>query len=254
MRSLIVFTVESNRYAIDIDRVERIMQAQSLTPQAGSDEIIDGVMSYQDNVIKIINFRKMIGLEKFETGVVKKFDTLKDGHKKWVEELTNSVTNDVPFTQVTNPHKCGLGIWLDSYRPYDPDIEKIYADLNNVHKAFHEGAIEVHGRKQKSTSEALEWIENDVKKKYEQVINHLDFMQINMDKVALSLQKYLLYKDSGDLFGIKVDDVEDIVHIDDKIIQGSKIDGNMLVIDGVAEINNSLVTIIGKVDINKEVA
>jgi len=254
MRSLIVFTVESNRYAIDIDRVERIMQAQYLTPRAGSNEIIDGVMSYQNNVIKIINFRKMIGLEKFETGVVEKFEALKDGHKMWIEELTNSVANDVPFTETTDPHKCGLGIWLDSYRPYDPEIEKIYADLNNVHKAFHEGAIEVHDKKQKSTIEALQWIESDVNKKYEQVIHHLDYMQTNMDKVALSLQKYLLYKDAGNLFGIKVDNVEDIVHIDDKIIQGAKIDGDMLVIDGVAEINNSLVTIIGKVDINEEVA
>jgi len=253
MRSLIIFTVESNRYAIDIDRVERIMQAQYLTPQAGSDEIIDGVMSYQDSVVKIINFRKMIGLERFETGVVEKFEVLKDGHKKWVEELTNSVSNNVPFTQTTNPHKCNLGIWLDSYRPYDPDIEKVYAELNNVHKAFHEGAIEVYDRKQKSVSEALEWIEKDVSKKYKEVVSHLDYMQKNMDKVALSLQKYLLYKDSGELFGIKVDDVEDIVHIDDNVIQGAKIDGNMLVIDGVAEINSSLVTIIGKVDINKEV-
>jgi len=254
MRSLIVFTVESNRYAIDIDSVERIMQAQYLTPQAQSSDMLDGVMSYQDSVIKIINFRKMIGLEKFETEVVKKFDVLKTGHKEWVEELTNSVSNDVPFTQTTDPHKCGLGIWLDSYRPYDPDIEKIYGDLYNAHRAFHEGAIEVYDRKQKSREDALLWIENDVTKRYEQVIGHLEYMQKNMDKVALSLQKYLLYKNAGELFGIKVDDVEDIVHIDEQIIQGAKVDGNMLVIDGVAEINGSLVTIIGKVDIKKEVA
>jgi len=254
MRSLIIFKVENNRYAINIDSIERIMQAQTLTPQAGSSAIIDGVMSYQDNVIKIVNFRKMIGLEKFESKMVSKFDTLKIGHEEWVNELRTSVTDNVPFTKTTDPHKCDLGIWLDSYRPYDPDIEKVYSKLFHIHREFHEGAIEVSERKQKSKEEALEWIENDVYSKYKTIIEHLEYMQENMEKVSLSLQKYLLYKDGGELFGIKVDEVEDIVHIEDEIIQGAKIDGEMLVIDGVAEINESLVTIISNVNIKKEIA
>jgi len=251
MRSLIIFTAENNRYAIDIDKIERIMQAQTLTPQAGSSEILDGVMSYQDNVVKIVNFRKIIGLKKFETLLVGQFDAFKDGHKEWINELLNLVKSDDEFANTTDTLKCDLGQWLDSYRPYDPEIEKIYTELFHLHREFHEAIIEVFEKKKRSIEEALEWVNGNLVKKYDTIMKYLDFMQKNMDKVALSLQKYLLYKEGQNLFGIKVDDVEDIVHIDEEIIQGAKSDHGILSVDGVAEINGALVTIIGKVEIKE---
>ena len=63
MTDLIVFSVENNRYALSIDNVKRIIQAVILTDIPSAHEFIDGMMSYEDKVVKVLNFRKLIGLE-----------------------------------------------------------------------------------------------------------------------------------------------------------------------------------------------
>jgi len=66
MIDLIVFSVDSNRYALNIDNVQRIIQAVELTSIPNASELIDGMMPYEDSVIKVLNFRKIIGLPPHE--------------------------------------------------------------------------------------------------------------------------------------------------------------------------------------------
>lgn len=66
MVDLIVFSVDNNRYAINIENVQRIIQAVELTPIPNSNELIDGMMPYENSVIKVLNFRKLIGLPPHE--------------------------------------------------------------------------------------------------------------------------------------------------------------------------------------------
>jgi two-component system chemotaxis response regulator CheV len=62
MIDLIVFSVENNRYALNIENVQRIIQSVELTTIPNAHPYIDGMMSYEDNVIKVLNFRKLTGL------------------------------------------------------------------------------------------------------------------------------------------------------------------------------------------------
>lgn len=66
MIDLIVFSVCENRYAINIDNVQRIIQAAELTSIPNTSELIDGMMPYENSVIKVLNFRKLIGLPPHE--------------------------------------------------------------------------------------------------------------------------------------------------------------------------------------------
>ncbi|PHS58261.1 MAG: chemotaxis protein CheW [Sulfurimonas sp.] len=66
MIDLIVFSVENNKYALSIDNVKRIIQAEELTDMPSAHELIDGIMSYENSVIKILNFRRLIGIEPHE--------------------------------------------------------------------------------------------------------------------------------------------------------------------------------------------
>ena len=66
MMDLIVFSVDENRYALSIDNVKRIIQAVELTAIPSAHELIDGMMSYEDSVVKVLNFRKLIGLPPHE--------------------------------------------------------------------------------------------------------------------------------------------------------------------------------------------
>ncbi|MCK4737902.1 MAG: chemotaxis protein CheW [Sulfurimonas sp.] len=66
MIDLIVFSVANNRYAINIDNVQRIIQAVELTAIPNANELIDGMMPYENSVVKVLNFRKLIGLPPHE--------------------------------------------------------------------------------------------------------------------------------------------------------------------------------------------
>lgn len=66
MMDLIVFSIANNKYALNIENVQRIIQAVELTSIPNSHEFIDGMMPYEDSVVKVLNFRKMIGLPPHE--------------------------------------------------------------------------------------------------------------------------------------------------------------------------------------------
>jgi purine-binding chemotaxis protein CheW len=66
MIDLIVFNVGSSRYAIDIENIQRIIQIVELTEIPSSNDLIDGMMSYENSVIKVLNFRKLVGLPPHE--------------------------------------------------------------------------------------------------------------------------------------------------------------------------------------------
>ncbi len=63
MIDLIIFSVAGNRYALNIENTQRVIQATDLIDIPNSHKYIDGMMSHEDKVIKILNFRKLIGLE-----------------------------------------------------------------------------------------------------------------------------------------------------------------------------------------------
>ncbi len=62
MIDLIVFSVQNNRYALNIENVQRIIQAVELTSIPNTHPFIDGMMSYEESVVKVLNFRKLTDL------------------------------------------------------------------------------------------------------------------------------------------------------------------------------------------------
>jgi len=55
----IIFTINEAHYALDVSNIERIDQVPQLTPIPNSHAFVDGIMMYQDNTLKVLNFRKM---------------------------------------------------------------------------------------------------------------------------------------------------------------------------------------------------
>lgn len=59
MSDYIIFTIGEAHYAMDVSNIERIDQIPALTPIPNAHVFVDGMMMYQDNTLKVINFRKM---------------------------------------------------------------------------------------------------------------------------------------------------------------------------------------------------
>ncbi|HIP20477.1 MAG TPA: chemotaxis protein CheW [Sulfurimonas sp.] len=70
MTDLIVFSVGENKYAMNIENVQRIIESTSLTSIPNAHQFIDGMMSYEDKVIKVLNFRKLIEMNTSELDLV----------------------------------------------------------------------------------------------------------------------------------------------------------------------------------------
>lgn len=63
MRDYIIFTIGKSSYAIAVDQIERISMIPHLTPIPNTHPVVEGMMLYQNRTIKVVDFRKMTGME-----------------------------------------------------------------------------------------------------------------------------------------------------------------------------------------------
>lgn len=66
MEDYIVFTIGDNYYALDVASIQRIIQIPALTTIPNAHAMVEGMMSYEDRVIKVVSFRAIMGMENFE--------------------------------------------------------------------------------------------------------------------------------------------------------------------------------------------
>ncbi len=69
MSDYIIFTIDQAHYAMDVSNIERIDQIPTLTPIPNAHAFVDGMMMYQDNTLKVINFRKMTNTQGIEPSI-----------------------------------------------------------------------------------------------------------------------------------------------------------------------------------------
>lgn len=66
MEDYIVFTVGTNYYALNVENVERIIQMPTITAIPNAHPFVDGMMSYEKRITKVVNFRKMTAMDPHE--------------------------------------------------------------------------------------------------------------------------------------------------------------------------------------------
>ncbi|MEA3228827.1 MAG: chemotaxis protein CheW, partial [Campylobacterota bacterium] len=250
MIDLIVFSISNNRYALKIENIQRIIQADTLTKIPNAHHFIDGMLSYEDNVIKVLNFRKLIGNQSYSQELEILFAKFKHYHKEWVGELRGSINNNIPFTGIKDVHKCDLGVWLDKFSSYDDEVTDVLTDILKHHKDVHLKSNEVLEFDASQKVLAQEILSKDIEKSFEHTMDALDKFIAISDKVANSLQKFIIYEDDGEIFAIKVDLIEDIAHIKEQDIinaneKNSK--NEFLTLQGVLDLKGVLVNVIKRV-------
>ncbi len=252
MTDLIVFSVGNNRYALKIENIQRIIQSVELTDIPNAHDLIDGMMSYEGKVIKVLNFRKLIALETYEDELQQMFVKLKVAHQNWVDELKNSIYNGTPFTKTTNPRKCELGVWLDSFKSVDEMITATLNELVNNHKQLHmlgAEALEVYNS---DVEKAKKIVDQEVELKFHQTMSAIDTFIIKLSTVANSLQKLILYEKDEKYFAIKVDAIEDIAHIEESTVMRAEEEhgiSELLELEGILDMDGVLINVIKNIDI-----
>lgn len=65
-QGLVVWRFASQRYALCLDRVERVLPAIDVTPLPDAPEIVSGVVNFQGRLIAVVNMRRRLALAERE--------------------------------------------------------------------------------------------------------------------------------------------------------------------------------------------
>jgi len=255
MIDLIVFKVANNSYALDIGNIKRIIQDVELTTIPNNNEFIDGIMNYEDGILKVLNLRKLVGVKSYVEELYDMFSKIKVVHSEWVDELSNSISGCYEFTKTTNPHECELGKWLDSFNSYDDFILDVLKDLRENHNQLHRLGKDVISICEEDNDRAREIFDTQIKIFYTNTIDYIDTFMSQLPKIAYSLQKMIIYEDEQGLFAIRIDSIEDIAHIqesDIKYFDNQREENDLLEIGGVLDLNSNLINIINTIQLPHE--
>jgi len=255
MRSFVIFSVLERLYGIDIECVRRILPSQFLTDMPDEEEHIEGMFQYEDQIIKVLSFRKVIGEKSYEEELRSFFPKIKKEHKSWLNTLEESVEKGLSFTKSIDAHKCTLGQWIDSFHPDDPEVAQAMKKLDFHHQNLYRLAAEVLEFSKEDSAAAKKMIEEDVKKSLKKMLKHLERLLDMSNKVAASLQRCLILVGKNDeSFGMNIDTVDDIVHVNESElheVDQTQAIGEFMHVSAILEHNNKLITIVKDIRINK---
>ncbi len=258
MRSFVIFSVLGQNYGIDIESVKRILPAQELTEVPDVDEHIEGMFQYEENVIKVLSFRKAIGKNSYEEQLQQMFPELESQHKEWIDALNHTVETAEPFTKTTDPHACSLGKWIDSFHPDNDEVLVLMKKLNYHHQNLHMSAVEVLHKCETSVDEAKKLMQENVNESYQNTLDCLGKVSALSATVAAGLQRCLIIRgDKENFFGLNIDAVEDIVHVDEAElheVQEVQYMGDFMNVAAILTHNKKLVTIIKDISLEKRSA
>ncbi len=258
MKSFVIFSVQDRYYGIDIECVRRILPSQPLTTLPDEGEHIEGMFQYEDNVIKVLSFRKALGLQGYSDKLKEMFPELEAQHKAWVAALEESVETGVPFSKTTDPHACHLGKWINSFHPDDPEVLVEMKKLDYHHQQLHRSAVDVLDQRQSDPEEAKRLMEESSHRIYKDTLAQLQEVSKISVKLAASLQRCLILIGKDNVtFGVNIDAVEDIVHVEESEVHEADAIQNMgeyMDIASILEHEGNLITIVTNISIDKRSA
>ncbi len=254
MTDLIVFSVGENHYALRIENIQRIIQSIELTGIPNSHPFIDGIMSYENQVIKVMSFRKTIGLISYIGELEALFLKLRINHESWITSLKHSINTGAKFTKTFNPHLCELGKWIDNFTAYDDKISEILNELVKLHKQLHTRGRDAYDIYKEDKIEANRILNIEINELFTQTMLIFNTFTKELNLVANSLQKLLIYENNAKIFAIKVDSIEDIAHIEESEIMNNdskEEDNDFLELEGILDLNGVLINVIKTVSLPK---
>ena len=93
--SLVVFTLEEQRYALRLAAVERVVRAVEVTPLPKAPEIVLGMINAQGRIVPVVNVRKRFQLPEREVGLSDQFIIARTA-RRTVALVVDAVNHVVP--------------------------------------------------------------------------------------------------------------------------------------------------------------
>lgn len=258
MKSFVIFKVIDQLFGIDIECVKRILPSQMFTDMPDEGDHIEGMFNYEDKIVKVLNFRRVINKESYEEQLQEMFPELIAQHREWIVALEDSVENGVEFSKTTDPHACQLGKWIDSFHPDDEEVINVMKHLDFHHQRLHRSAIDILDARKEDISKAKQLLDETKDDIYKNTVKYITDISNMSQKVASTMQRCLIVIDKDNKsFGVNIDSVEDIVHVEeDKLNKVKEVQhmGDFMNVAAILEYKGKLIAIIKDISISKRSA
>ena len=212
MKALVI-RIDDAKYLIDIDVIDRIMPQESVTKVPDSKPYIDGILDYDNKALKIINFRKLLGLKTLDDFTKEYLLFLKQTHTDWIDALKDSINNGTKFNKIIDPTECDLGKRIESFSnclTCNKDFKHaINTGIKEDHSLFHQ--IAITALKQNDKTKAQQIIDEQIIPRHKKILQDLDYIQSNIHLVNTSSQRVIILNHNDSIFGLIVDNIDKIV-------------------------------------------
>jgi chemotaxis signal transduction protein len=233
---VLLVKIADNRYCIDINSVEEIINRKNTVKMEKHDNLNEGIFNYRDKVIHLYNLRKILGYKGFEEETLEFIKQIKASLISWVNELEDSLFNKTPFVKSFNSNECILGKWINKTIACLKCNNKGFVNLiqenlvhshNNLHERG-EFILQLEDEKEKRIL-----FEKEIKVYLKECLEALEILENDINKLVHAFERIIIYKDSSQdkIVGLTVDDVERMILIKEDSIKdtSSKLDDNNLI-------------------------
>ncbi len=103
-------------------------------------------------------------------------------HFQWREKLFSGILAQKDPEIETDPNKCALGRWLNTFTPKNPKQREALANLATVHAELHKAAVHIKNliRQKADTEEILKVFTEEVKPKFSLVVKYMREVWLTM--------------------------------------------------------------------------
>lgn len=138
-RYLFCFAVDEHRFAVNLNRTERVSESVEIQKVPDSHPLMMGIVNYHGQIVPVLDFRWRLGLKAKEVGVNDYFILFSTSVRKFfivaseVQGVTEEVEHQINTDILINPSKALNGVYhTDDGIYYIYDLEQFISGTENI--------------------------------------------------------------------------------------------------------------------------
>lgn len=142
----LVVEISDTQYCVPVKLVSEIIQLPKMTVFPTEDNYLMGTIKLRDEIVGVINLRRLLRIESLEEQEDKLFSMLeerKKDHINYVNELVSAARERRKFSLTTDPHSCRFGKWYDAFETDDINLREYMRRFDVPHKLIHTDAHKI---------------------------------------------------------------------------------------------------------------
>lgn len=154
----ILFRLNGGLYCADSRYISTIMELPEYTTLPDAPPFISGIFALRGGSVTLFNLRSALKLQSLEdefSSFTTMLDERKQDHVNWVAALEHSIETGERFSLATDPHKCKLGKWYDSFKTDSSELASHLARMEEPHRKLHETALRMEQCKESGSHEDM---------------------------------------------------------------------------------------------------